>query len=330
MQHAASTAAFPVKKSKKWMVRFGITKTIVHLIRIISLFKTTFMKRISLLKKSSAVVLAVGLVITATAWQVQPGQPKHHTTTDTVPERNKKVKDIDAALEELEKGKLEMEKSLKDIDWKEIEKNISESIQKIDMAKIQVDIDKNMKAVDMAKIQADVDKAMKEVDMEKLKVDISKNLTEVDGEKIKAEVARALKDVDFEKIKVELDASLSKVDMEKIKSEMQKIKDVDMKKIQSEIATMKPDLDKTMADARKSIDKAKTELLAYKGLIDGLDRDKLINKKEDYTIEYKKGALIINGKKQPDDVVKKYQNFLKDRRDFTIKKNQEDFNIDND
>ena len=52
--------------------------------------------------------------------------------------------------------------------------------------------------------------------------------------------------------------------------------------------------------------------------------------KENYIIEYKKGELFINGKKQPDSVRKKYNDFLKDRKDFTIKKDADDFNIDND
>ena len=93
---------------------------------------------------------------------------------------------------------------------------------------------------------------------------------------------------------------------------------------------IKPEIDKSVAEARVSIEKAKEELVAYKGFIDGLEKDGLINKKENYTIEFKSGVLTVNGKKQPDSVVKKYQSFLKDRKDFTIKKDADDFDIDND
>jgi hypothetical protein len=288
------------------------------------------MKRISWLKKSIALPLAAGLVIAATAWQVHPGNTQHRTETDTIPERNKRVKDIDDALDQLDKGQLQVEKSLDAIDWKEIQKNISESMKQIDMAKIQMDIDKAMKEVDMKKIQANIDQAMKAVDMEKINANMSKTLTEVDGEKVKAEIEKAMKEVDMQKIKAGIDASISKIDMDKIKVEMQKVKDVDMKKLQEEMEKMKPEIEKSMTEARTGIDKAKKDLLAYKGLIDGLDKEGLINKKENYKIEYKAGVLTINGKKQSADVVKKYQNFLKDRKDFTIKKDAEGFDIDND
>jgi len=287
------------------------------------------MKRISWLKKSTVLSLAAGLVIVATAWQVHPGNTPHRTKTDTVPERNKKIKDIDEALEELEKGRFEVDKALNGIDWKEMQKNISESINKIDMAKIQLDMDKAMKDVDMKKIQSEIDKAMKSVDMEKLKMDMSKTMADVDMKKVQAEIEKAMKDIDMDKMKAEIDASISKIDMDKIKVEMQKIKEVDMKKVQEEMEKMKPELEKSMAEAHTSIDNAKKDLLAYKGFIDGLDKDGLINKKSDYKIEYKGGVLTINGKEQPSTLVKKYQSFLNDRKDFTIKKDAEGFDIDN-
>lgn len=85
-----------------------------------------------------------------------------------------------------------------------------------------------------------------------------------------------------------------------------------------------------MAEARVSMDAAKKELTAYKTFIDGLDRDGLIKKSEPYTIEFKEGALTINGKKQPASVVEKYKSFLNDHQEFTIKKEKDQFNIDKD
>ena len=104
---------------------------------------------------------------------------------------------------------------------------------------------------------------------------------------------------------------------------------VDMKKIEEQLKTIQPQIEKSMAAARESLEEAKKELTAYKGFINDLEKDGLV-KKDNYTIEYKKGDLIIDGKKQPDSVKNKYSNFLKDRKDFTIRKNAEDFNIDHD
>jgi hypothetical protein len=93
---------------------------------------------------------------------------------------------------------------------------------------------------------------------------------------------------------------------------------------------MGPEIEKSMAEAKQSMEIAKTELTGYKSFIDGLEKDGLINKKDSYTIEYKNGELTVNGKKQPAELVRKYNDFLKDRKDFTIKKDNSNFNIDKD
>jgi hypothetical protein len=85
-----------------------------------------------------------------------------------------------------------------------------------------------------------------------------------------------------------------------------------------------------MQTAKESVEKAKKEMLEYKNFIDGLDKDGLIDKDKNYKIEYKNGELSINGKKQSAEVVKKYNSFLKDKKDFTIKKDDDRFDIDND
>src|SRR3982751_2768186 len=128
------------------------------------------MKRNNWIRKVPVVLLASGLLITATAWQGKPAQSQQ-AKTDTIPDRNK-IKDIDDALQELEKGKLEMEKSMKDIDWKAMEQNIRESMEKIDMSKIQLQVDKAMKEVDFQKIQADIQKSLKDVDFQKMQMNM--------------------------------------------------------------------------------------------------------------------------------------------------------------
>jgi hypothetical protein len=99
--------------------------------------------------------------------------------------------------------------------------------------------------------------------------------------------------------------------------------------MESDLQKMKPEIEKSINEAHINIDKARIELKNYKLLIDGLDKDGFINKKEAYTIEYKNGELIVNGKKLPADVVTKYNDILKGHKDFTIKSNNNDFNIKN-
>jgi len=108
------------------------------------------------------------------------------------------------------------------------------------------------------------------------------------------------------------------------------LKDIDFKGMEESMKKMKPELEKSMQNAKESIEKAKKELLEYKGFIDGLDKDGLIDKDKSYTIQYKNGELTINGKKQSAEVVKKYNGYLKGKKDFTIKKDEDHFNIDKD
>jgi hypothetical protein len=114
---------------------------------------------------------------------------------------------------------------------------------------------------------------------------------------------------------------VKKIDMSKL--------DADMKRLEIEMKGLGPKIEKEMEKAKASIEKAKAEMKEYKGFVDGLEKDGLINKKEGYTIQHKNGELIINGKKQPADVSNKYESFLKKHEKFTIKKSDDDFNIYN-
>ncbi len=102
------------------------------------------------------------------------------------------------------------------------------------------------------------------------------------------------------------------------------------KKLEIEMKDLGPKIEKEMQKAKVEIEKAKVEMKEYKGFVDGLDKDGLINKKEGYTIRHKNGELIINGKKQPADVYSKYRSFLEKHTKFNIKKSNDDFNIDTD
>lgn len=281
------------------------------------------MKRNFWLNQLSICLLILGLVITTAAWQISPAK-SIHITTDTIPQ-TKKVKNIDAALEQLEQGRKDIERSLYEKNWN---KEMKETLEKVhfDAEKMMQEIDEATKNIDVKKIQEEVTKAIKNVDFEKMKTDLQQNVDKVDLQQMKDEIAKAMKEIDAEKIKADINASISKIDMDKIKLELGKAENIDFMKMEENLKKMKPEIEKSMQGAKESIEKAKKELLEYKGFIDILDKDGLINKSKNYTIEYKNGELSINGKRQSSDVAKKYNSFLKDRKDFTIKKD-EDFKV---
>jgi len=262
----------------------------------------------------AAVVTGASIILLSWNYQQAPfhfaGPDKY---TDTVPpkktkaDREKKVRDLDEAIEELERT---------DID--------------VDLSKVKLELEKAMKEIDANKIQLQVEKALQQVDMKKIQNELQESLAKIDGDRIKADVEKAMNGIDFSKIKAEIEESMKAIDMDKIKQEinMEKLK-VDMKDMEKELKKIGPEIEKSMEKAKVEIEKAKIELKEYKGFVDGLEKDGLINKKEGYKIKHKDGELFINGKKQPAEVYNKYRNFLEKHRSFNINDEAgDDFNID--
>jgi hypothetical protein len=248
-----------------------------------------------------AIVTCFSIILLSWGGQKQtPQQKSEQSITDTVPtnKADKKIRDLDDVLDELDRAEL-----------------------KVDMEKVNAQLKEAMKQIDMAKIQMEMDKAMKNVDMEKIRAEVDKVTSEIDAAKIEKELKESLASVDWEKMNKQME-EMKKIDMSKL--------DADMKKMEIEMKGLGPKIEKEMENAKASIEKAKVEMKEYKSFVDGLEKDGLINKKEGYTIQHKNGELIINDKKQPADVYNKYRTFLKKHEKFTIKKSDDDFNIYND
>ena len=111
---------------------------------------------------------------------------------------------------------------------------------------------------------------------------------------------------------------------------MEEFKKVEMPKIEAEMKKIKPKIDEELKKAKVQIEKAKQDIKEYKAFEDALEKEGLINKKENYSIEHKNGQLIINGKVQPQAVYDKYRNFLEKHKQFNWKKDDEGLDLDND
>lgn len=270
----------------------------------------------SVIRFSAIAVVVIAAALVLVSWNYQDKAfhfGDNDQFTDTVPpkksksDREKKVRNLDEAIEELETINIDDE-----------------------MRKAMKEVEKAMKEFDAAKIQLQLEKALKDVDMKKIQEELRESLAKVDGEKIKAEVQKALSEIDFSKIKTELEQSLKEVDMDKIKAEldMEKLKE-EMKNVEKELKNIGPEIEQSLEKAKLEIEKAKIELKEYKTFVDGLEKDGLMSKKEGYTIQHKNGELIINGKKQPDSVYNKYRSFLEKHKSFKIDDEADhDFNID--
>ena len=250
------------------------------------------------------IALVALLIFSLTAWN-QTATPSHRTQVDTTPRKaDKKIKDIDEAMAELDKAMDKLDK--------EIKKPL------------------HIPAFNADKIKADIDKSLKDLDPEKMKADLEKSLKDIDAEKMSADIQKSLKDIDVAKIKADMEASIAKIDMEKLKADLEKMKTIDIPKLEAELKNLGPQIEESLKSAKENMEKAKKEMQEYKGFIDGLEKDGLINRKGNYTIEHKEGTLIINDKLQPADVYNKYKSFLQKQKDFKITKDADSFNIHND
>src|SRR5262245_54642154 len=281
-------------------------------------------------------IMTIGIVFTLISWshKQSAGRYQQQQNFSDTPQKGKKtekkIRNLDEALDELdaidlqkemEKAHLEMEKAMKELDG----------------AKIKMEIDKAMKDVDFEKMQREFKESMAkmDIDMAKMKKELAASMKDFDSEKVKQDIEKAMKEVDFENIKKECDEAMAKVDWEKIEKEMDEVKKIDMSKVDEEMAKAKkemekigPQLEKEMQKAKIEIEKAKVEMKEYKGFVDGLDNDGLIKKNEAYSIEHKNGELLINGKKASNATYQKYRSFLEKHPKFKIEKSDDDFNID--
>ncbi len=205
------------------------------------------------------------------------------TFIDTVPENNSIHIDID--MKDLDKAMKDLDKQLKEIEWDKINKDIAISLQSIDWKNIQSEIDKSVKNIDMGKIEIDIKNAVNDAKINFNSEEFKKSMEEVRKINMK-EILEELK-----KAKIELEKN-----KERIKIDIRGVKD--------------------------EIKKASAGLQEIKEMTNEMEKDKLLNKKEGYTIEFKNQELFINGKKQSEKVAEKYRKYFKGKS-FKLEREKE-------
>ena len=267
----------------------------------------------------AAAAVAIISVVVLSSWDFKTTKNIHNNNyygvTDTIPKketREKKIRDLDDVLDELNNVDL-----------------------KFDMEKMQKELAESMKKIDAQKIRVDIEKAMKEVDVEKIRKQVEESMAQVDFSAIKKEMEKAMKEIDAAKIQQEVQESINKIDWDKMKAELDRVKEIDMKKMQidmdkmqAELSKIGPEIENSMEKAKVDIEKAKADMKEYNDFVDGLEKDGLLKRSEGYTIKHKDGELFINGKKASDATYNKYKSFLEKHKKFSIKKSDDDFDID--
>ncbi len=263
-------------------------------------------------KKSTGILLLAGGLLAGSlafiSWTDK--QPQSHfggdrfvnDTTPDKPRKREKVKNIEEAIEEVERARVELSRTIE-----------------VDMARMQKDLEIGLRDIDAQKIKMEIEKSLKSIDMEKIQKELKENMEKMEWSD-RAEFKEEMKRVEKE--------------MEKARAELEKVKEIDFKNMEKELAKVrvelkdiKPQIEAELKKAEKELDKAKESLKETKSFLDDLDKAGLIDKDKDYTIEHKKGELFINGQKQSEATYKKFENYLNNHKEFKIKKEADEFDM---
>ncbi|SDH15072.1 M56 family metallopeptidase [Chitinophaga filiformis] len=249
---------------------------------------------------------------------------------DTVPGNDKRRAEKEAAEKAAKEGLDAAQEAMKNIDWNQINSEVSNA----------------MKNVDWKKINEEVSTAMKNVDWKKVNEEVSTALKNVDWKKINDEVKTSLKNMPDTLVDPKMIEESIRIGMESAKAAMANINIDDI--IKKSMAEARGAMDskeykEAMENARKEIEKAKQEIKEaqknvrkeitasdkhvivdkkisdkYKNMVKRMAEDKLIDVEEGFTIEKKDGILTINGVQQSNDVLKKYADALGKADEATI------------
>lgn len=163
-----------------------------------------------------------------------------------------------------------------------------------------------MKGIRPGKIEWDNDGELHYVDLDKIMKQVESSLDNIDFEGIRKETLKAT-----DELKKELDKKDWEKEINKVKDELQ-LEKLDMKGI--------------MDKANEGLDKAKDELQGYQEMIYDMEKEGLLNTKDDYVIKYRNNELFINGNKQSPETTEKYRKYFK-REKITIRKEEGEINI---
>jgi hypothetical protein len=310
----------------------------------------SFRKRHRIIALAIVGLASVGLV----AWNHEPTYRDADSVyyRDTVPDKignREPIKDYEKSQDRNGGGTRDLDRELQKLDdaertidklsqknWKELSDNIEKEIGKIDLEKIGAEVDAALAKVDMKKINDDVMAALKEVDFDKISQSVSESLAEakdkIDSEEVRRAVAEAKEEIRKAKleIKKELNAEMEevkKINKEEIRKAIGDAK-AELKKVKEDLKNGKMEFKTELEDAKLDIRKAREEIKGYQKMIYDMEEDKLLNTTEDYSIEYKDGTLLINGKTQPDAVTSKYKKHF-NKNHITIRKHKGEMDIVN-
>jgi hypothetical protein len=229
---------------------------------------------------------------------------RNQVKKDTMPDQSKTtmtMKDFDLLIDNMD-GNMIM---------------LNDQMKKLDMDMIQQQVELSLKAVDVQKIMESVEESLKQIDFDKLLADVEVSFTDAEWKGNEDEIRQALEEAKKELAEAKIE--ITKINTAEMKKELEEArKDIESAKIQLK----EVDMDKILEEAKESITESKAELKEMKAMFNEMEKDGLINSKQGFTVEYDKGELLINNKKQSKQITDKYGKYFKNDH-FKIKIDKE-------
>jgi beta-lactamase regulating signal transducer with metallopeptidase domain len=282
-----------------------------------------------------------------------------HFLSDTMPAGNKRQAEQqakEAAEASMEAAKLGMDAAqaaMENIDWNQMNTEVSKAMKNVDWQKINAEVSNAMKNIDWKKMNEDVSNALKNVDWNKINEDIKANMKNIpdslvdpkliqESIRVGMESAKAaMADIDINgiisKSMAEARAAMNSKEYKEAMANARK----EIAKAQQEMKEAQKNIRKEMVISEKKDIAVQKEIKAdkeraaiekaasgrYKKMVERMAADNLIDIEEGFTIEKKNGILSINGIKQSDDVLKRYADVLGKADQATITGKGDDLSI---
>lgn len=274
-------------------------------------------------------ILLLAIGVTVISWKEHPYQSKNlFAKEDTVPVRHKVTReagdrDLDKELQQLDEARERLDK-MKDRDWSKVQAQMDIAMKRVR--------EQQLKAVDMQQLQKEISESLSERTRQKMLADIERAklaaFDAVEQKKMRKAVDEAMQRAKESVARQNWDA-IAKVDARKITRSMEEVsRQLERSKI--DMSGQMERMGEQLKRANEQIDKAQKELEGYQEMIYSMEKDSLLDTKQDYTIEYKAGTLTVNDKKQPEAVVNKYKGyFTKDNTTIFKKDGKLQININN-
>jgi chromosome segregation ATPase len=288
-------------------------------------------KRTAIKRWALAGIATMGLVVALAAWTDHPKQHRLYSTQlhDTTPDK-KYSRDLDRELQKLKEASEQIE-SMKEKDWEKIQRDVEESIRQIDVQKIRQQAELAVQRIELEKTQQQIEESLSRIDFDKIQQQIDESMARVEKvdreeiretlQKAKAQVQEAMEKQNW---KQTMDKALEQ-NQQEIQKQMFEVQK-EMDKVKDHMQLEKFNFSREMEKAKVELDKAKEELKGYQDMIYSMEKDGLLDTKDNYTIEYRNGELFINDKKQPADVTNRYKQYFKKDK-LTIKKEDGEMHI---